>query len=102
VVARRPRLLLELVGVLIVHGFGALTWFAFLGFSSDIGTDRQLHEAVRFGAVTWLVAGLLIAWLWWSGRSPWFWWVPFGWWLPSFLLMIAVVYGWNSSVGVNE
>jgi hypothetical protein len=100
--ARRPRLVLELVGVLIVHGVGALTWFAFLGFSSDVGTDRQLHEAIRFGAATWSVAALLIAWLWWSRRSPWFWWVPFGWWFPSFLLMIAVVYGWNSPVGVTE
>jgi hypothetical protein len=92
----------ELVGVSIVHGFGALTWFAFLGFSSDVGTDSQFNEAVRFGAATWLVAALLIAWLWRSGRSPWFWWVPFGWWFPSFLLVIAVVYGWNSPVGVNE
>jgi hypothetical protein len=90
---------LVLVGVLIFHGFGALTWFAFLGFSSDAGTDRQLNEALRFGAGTWLVASLLITWLWWSRRSPWIWAVPVAWWFPSFLLMIAVVYGWNSSVG---
>ena len=101
--ARRPRSVLLFLGLLILHGFGALMWFAFLGFSSDYaGTDRQFNEAVAFGAATWFAAALLIAWLWWSGRSPWFWWVPFGWWLPSFLLMIAVVYGWNSSVGVNE
>ena len=101
-VARPQRRMLELVGVLVVHGFGALTWFVFLGFSSDAGTDRQFYEGVSFGAVTWLLAALLIGWLWLSRRSPWFWWVPFGWWLPSFLLMIAVVYGWNSPVGVNE
>jgi hypothetical protein len=96
--ARRPRRVPELLGVLIFHGFGALTWFAFLGFSSDAGTDRQLNEALRFGAATWLVAALLIAWLWLSGRSPWFWGVPVVWWFPSFLLMIAVVYGWNSDL----
>jgi hypothetical protein len=84
--------MLELLGVLIFHGFGALTWVVFLGFSSDIGTERQSNEAFGIGAATWLVAAVLIAWLWWSGRSTWSWGVPFAWWLPSFLLMIAVVY----------
>jgi hypothetical protein len=91
-VPRPRRRVLELVGVLIFHGFGGLTWFAFLGFSSDAGTDRQLNEAVTFGAATWLVSALLMVWLWRFARSPWFWGVPFGWWFPSYLLMIAVVY----------
>jgi hypothetical protein len=90
----RPRRVRVLLGVLLLHGFGALTWLAFLGVSSDSGTDRQFHEALRFGAATWLVAALLIAWLWWSGRWPLAFLTPFAWWFPSFLLMIAVVYGW--------
>jgi hypothetical protein len=88
----RPRVI-SLVTVLAVQIFGALTWGAFLGFSSDIGTDRQLHAALAFGAATWLPATVLIVWLWKSGRMSF--WVPFAWWLPSFLIMIAVVYGWN-------
>jgi hypothetical protein len=92
----RPRHVLVLLGVLIFHAFGALTWLLSLGFSSDnAGTDRQFYEAAAFGAATWLVAALLIAWLCWSGRWPFSLAVPFAWWLPSFLLMVAVVYGWN-------
>jgi len=91
----RTRRRLELLGVLSLQSFGALTWYASLGFSSDIGTDSQFNEATLIGAATWSVAALLIAWLWWSGRSPWFWAVPFAWWLPSFLLTIQVVYGWD-------
>ena len=87
--------MLELLGALILHGFGALTWFVCLGFSSDIGTDRQFNEALRIGAATWLVAALLIGLLWLLGRPLFFWSIPFAWWLPSFLLAIAVVYGWN-------
>jgi hypothetical protein len=93
--ARRPRRVLELLGALILHGFGALAWFVSLGFSSDIGTDRQFNEALRIGAATWLVAALLIGLLWLLGRPLFFWSIPFAWWLPSFLLAIAVVYGWN-------
>lgn len=37
----RLRRVFELLAVLVIHVFGALTWLAFLGFSSDIGTDRQ-------------------------------------------------------------
>ena len=65
---RSPRLI-ALVGVLLFHAFGALTWFAFLGFSSDIGTDRQFYAACAFGAVTWLAAALVIVWLWRSENS---------------------------------
>ena len=88
----RPHVI-SLVTVLAVHIFGALMWVAFLAFSSDIGTDRQLYAALAFGAATWLPATVLIVWLWQSGRMSF--WVPFAWWMPSFLLMIAVVYGWN-------
>ena len=79
-----------LIGVLLLHGFGALTWVAFLGFSSDIGTDRQFYAALAFGAATWLPTCVLIVWLWRSRRMSF--WVPFAWWMPSFLLMIAIVY----------
>ena len=87
---RLSRRVFALLGVLLLHGFGALMWFAFLGFSSDVGTDRQFYAALAFGAATWWVAALLIAWLWWS-RKPTIW-VPFAWWMPSFLLMIVLVY----------
>jgi hypothetical protein len=89
---RHPRRRIALLGVMLLHGFGALMWVAWLGFSSDVGTNRQFNEALGVGAVTWLVAALLIVWLWRSGRATV--WVPFAWWYPSFLLMIAVVYGW--------
>ena len=82
--------------MLTLHTFGALTWVAFLGFSSDYaGTDRQFHEGLAFGAVTWLVAALLMVWFWRSEKWPLSWVIPFAWWFPSFLLMIAVVYGWD-------
>ena len=47
----------------------ALLLVRLLGFSSDVGTDRQFYEALAFGAVTWLGAALLIVLLWWSGNS---------------------------------
>jgi sulfite exporter TauE/SafE len=81
-----------LVGVLLLHGFGALTWVTALGFGADIGTDRQFLQALTFGAVTWLIAAFVIVWLWRSGNSSVA--IPFAWWLPSYLLMIALVYGW--------
>jgi hypothetical protein len=76
--------------VLLLHGFGALTWVAWLGFSSDYGTDRQFSAALLIGAATWLVATALIVWLWRKRKLTV--WVPFAWWMPSFLLMIALVY----------
>lgn len=88
---RRGRLI-ALLGVLLLHGFGALTWLVSLAFSADIGTDRQFDTAFAIGAVTWLMASGLIAWLWLSGRPSV--WVPFAWWMPSFLLAIVVAYGW--------
>jgi diacylglycerol kinase family enzyme len=81
-----------LLGVLLLHGFGALTWVASLGFGADIGTERQFHQGLAFGVVTWLVAALVIVWVWRSGNSTVA--IPFAWWLPSFLLMVAIVYGW--------
>ena len=86
-----PGSALALLGVLLLHGFGALTWVAWLGFSSDYGTDRQFLAALLVGAATWLVATALIVWLW-RKRSLTVW-VPFAWWMPSFLLMIGLVYG---------
>ena len=82
-----------LVGVLLLHAFGALTWLTALGFGADIGTDRQFYAACAFGALTWLAAAAVIVWLWRRGSSsvP----IPFLWWLPSYLLMIALVYGWD-------
>jgi len=77
---------------LFIHSLGALTWFAFLGFSSDIGTDRQFNEALLIGAATWLIAVFFMFWLWRSGKSALFWFIPFAWWLPSFLFAIEVVY----------
>jgi hypothetical protein len=85
-----PGSALALLGVLLLHGFGALTWVAWLGFSSDYGTDRQLSAALLVGAATWLVATALIVWLWRKRKLTV--WVPFAWWMPSFLLMIALVY----------
>ncbi len=75
----RPHVI-SLVTVLAVQIFGALTWVAFVGFSSDIGTDRQFYAALAFGVATWLPATVLIVWLWKSGRMSF--WVPFAWWLP--------------------
>jgi hypothetical protein len=90
----QPRSWFQLSGVLTVHVLGALTWFAFLGFSADIGTDRQFKAATAFGLVTWLAAAAVIVRLWRSAESPLRTWsIPFVWWLPSFLLMIAIVYG---------
>jgi len=85
-----PGSALALLGVLLLHGFGALTWVAWLGFSSDYGTDRQFSAALLVGAATWLVATALIVWLWRKRKLTV--WVPFAWWMPSFLLMIALVY----------
>ncbi len=87
-----PGSALALLGVLLLHGFGALTWVAWLGFSSDYGTDRQFSAALLVGAATWSVATALIVWLWRKQKRTI--WVPFAWWMPSFLLMIALVYGW--------
>ena len=85
-----PASALALLGVLLLHGFGALTWVAWLGFSSDYGTDRQLRAALLVGAATWLVATALIVWLWRKRKLSI--WVPFAWWMPSFLFMIELVY----------
>jgi hypothetical protein len=81
-----------LIGVLLLHAFGALTWVASLGFGADIGTDRQFYAALAFGGVTWLLAALVIVWLWQRGSSSVA--IPFAWWMPSYLLMVAIVYGW--------
>jgi hypothetical protein len=82
-----------LVGVLLLHAFGALTWVTALGIGADIGTDRQFYAALAFGAVTWLAAAGVIVWLWRRRNAtiP----IPFLWWMPSYLLMIALVYGWD-------
>jgi hypothetical protein len=88
--SRRPA---ALAGVLVLHAFGALTWVTALGVGADIGTDRQFYAACAFGAVTWLAAAVVIFWLWRNGNSSVA--IPFAWWLPSYLLMVAVVYGWN-------
>jgi hypothetical protein len=88
----RRRRAAALVAVMVLHAFGALTWVTALGFGADIGTDRQFAAALAFGGVTWLAAAAVIVWLWRSGNSTVA--VPFAWWLPSYLLMIAVVYGW--------
>ena len=89
----RLRRVAALIGVLLLHSFGAITWVAFLGFSSDIGTDRQFYAALAFGAATWLVAALLIVWLWRSRSTDLlFWSIPGAWWVASFLLMIVLVY----------
>ena len=98
---RRWRRVLALLGVLLLHGFGALTWVVSLGFSSDAGTDRQLNEALKIGAATWLVAALLIALLCLSGRLILSLFVPGVWWLPSFLLAITVAYGWGNMEPTN-
>jgi hypothetical protein len=39
-----------------------------------------------------------MAWFWRSEKWPLSWLTPFVWWLPSYLLMVALVYGWNSPV----
>ena len=82
-----------LVGVLLFHAFGALTWVTALGIGADIGTDRQFYAALAVGAVTWLAAAGVIVWLWRRRNSSIA--IPFAWWLPSYLLMIALVYGWD-------
>jgi hypothetical protein len=84
---------IALVSVLLFHAFGALTWFAFLGFGADIGTDRQFYAACAIGATTWLAAALVIIWAWRSGNSTVA--IPFAWWIPSYFLMIMLVYGWD-------
>jgi hypothetical protein len=92
---------IELVGVLLVHGFGALTWSAFMAFAADAGSSRDLFEAFVIGAATWLATTILIVWLWRSARSPYFWFVPFAWWYPSWLLAFTIAYGpgvWNEAV----
>jgi hypothetical protein len=89
----QPRPVRALVGVLLLHAFGALTWFVSLGFGADIGTDRQFYAACAFGGATWLLAALVIVLVWRSGNSTVA--IPFIWWLPSYLLMIALVYGWD-------
>ena len=83
----------SLVAVLALHAFGAMTWWLSLAFAADIGTDRQFYAACAFGAVTWLVATGVIVWFWRRRKSivP----IPFLWWMPSYLLMIALVYGWD-------
>jgi hypothetical protein len=85
--SRRPA---ALVAVLLLHAFGALTWLTALGFGSDIGTDRQLYAACAFGALTWIAAAVVIYWLWRRGDSSIA--IPFVWWLPSYLVMVAIVY----------
>ena len=89
----RYRRVAALVGVLLFHAFGALTWVASLAFAADIGTDRQFYAALAFGAVTWLLAAAVIVWLWRKGNSSIA--IPFAWWLPSYLLMVVIVYGWD-------
>jgi hypothetical protein len=79
--------------VLLLHAFGALTWVVALGFGADIGTDRQVYAALAFGAVTWLAAAVAI-YLLWRRRNvtiP----VPFLGWMPSYVLMVLLVYGWD-------
>src|SRR5256885_14647589 len=84
-VSSRPKMearrVWKLLALLVFHAFGALTWFVSLGFSSDVGTDRQFNEALEIGAATWLVAAFLMLLLWWSSwKSPPFWAIPFVWW----------------------
>ena len=88
----------ELTLVLILHAFGALTWLAFMAFAADAGTPRQAYATLAIGAGTWLVAALIVAWLWRSGRSRFALAVPFVWWFPSWVLAFAIVYGLNGSV----
>jgi hypothetical protein len=92
---RPRRRVLELVCALIIHSFGALTWFAFMAFAADAGSTRQSYAAIGIGAATWLVAALLMVWLWRSGRSRFAWVAPFVWWFPSWILAFAIVYGLN-------
>jgi hypothetical protein len=81
----RSRRVLELVPVLAFHLLGALTWYASLGFSSDVGTDHQFNEAVLIGAVTWLVPLILIVFAVVVEGKPAkvTLWIPVAWWLPS-------------------
>ena len=87
------RRLTALVAVLLFHAFGALTWVTALAFAADIGSDRQFHAALVFGAITWLAAAAVIVWLWRRRLATIA--IPFGWWMPSYLLMVALVYGWD-------
>jgi hypothetical protein len=80
----------SLVAVLLLHAFGALTWLTALGIGADIGTDRQFVAACAFGAVTWLAAAAVIVLLWRRRNSSVA--IPFAWWLPSYLLMVALIY----------
>jgi hypothetical protein len=83
----------ELLPVLLFHLVGALTWYGSLGFSADIGTDHQFHEAVRIGAVSWLLALFLIVGLWWSGQpNTVTLWIPPAWWVSSYGFVIYVIY----------
>ena len=84
---------LALAAVLLFHAFGALTWVTALGFAADIGSDRQFHAALIFGAITWLAATAVIVWLWRRRQSTIA--IPFAWWMPSYLLMVFLVYGWD-------
>jgi hypothetical protein len=88
----------ELVLVLILHAFGALTWLAFMAFAADAGSSRQAYAVLAIGAGTWLAAALGVAWLWQAGRSRFALAVPFAWWFPSWILAFAIVYGLNGSV----
>lgn len=93
----------ELVGVLLIHGFGGFTWFAFMLFAADAGSERDAYEASGIGAATWLATSFLIVRLWRSGRSPYFWFIPFVWWFPSWLLAFTIAYGWiwNDPVSIG-
>jgi hypothetical protein len=83
----------SLVAVLLLHAFGLLTWIFSLAFAADIGTQRQFYAACAFGFVTWLAAAAVIVWFWRrrTATIP----IPFLWWMPSYLAMIALVYGWD-------
>jgi hypothetical protein len=89
----RPRQAGPLIAVLAIHAFGYGTWVGWLGFSSDIGTDSQFEDAITIGGLLWLAAAALIVVVWMFRRpAQWFAWIPFAWWLPSFILVVFVVY----------
>jgi hypothetical protein len=90
---RRPRVTGWLVGALLFHAFGALTWFAFMAFAADAGSDRQFLAAISIGAATWLAAAYVMVWLFRSERWPAAWFVPFVWWFPSWLLAFFIAFG---------
>ncbi len=82
-----------LVAVLGIHAFGFTTWVATIGFSSDIGTDEQFNRAIGLGALLWLGAAAVIVGLWLAHRSErWLVPIPFLWWIPSLILVVAIVY----------